>query len=93
MVTDFLKKVAFETLFKNFTSSIMKKKFYKGYRLLAVDGSDLHTPTNKKETDSFYSGNGIGTETLPYEYTDKSGFVNKYFVNYYSLLLGVNKIL
>ena len=51
-----ISSVAFEMLFKNFTSSIMKQKFYKGYRLLAVDGSDLHTPTNKKETNSFYSG-------------------------------------
>ena len=51
-----ISSVAFEMLFRNFTSSIMKQKFYKGYRLLAVDGSDLHTPTNKKETNSFYSG-------------------------------------
>lgn len=47
---------AFETLFKNFTSSFTKQQLYKGWRLLAVDGSDLHTPTNQKETNSFYSG-------------------------------------
>ena len=47
---------AFETLFKNFTSSFTKQKLYKGYRLLAVDGSDLHTPTNPKEIASFYAG-------------------------------------
>lgn len=47
---------AFETLFKNFTSSFTKQKLYKGYRLLAADGSDLHTPTNPKEPNSFYAG-------------------------------------
>ena len=47
---------AFETIFKNFTSSFTKQKLYKGWRLLAVDGSDLHTPTNKNEIASFYPG-------------------------------------
>lgn len=51
-----ISSIAFETLFKNFTSSFTKQKLYKGYRLLAVDGSDLHTPTNKKESASFYPG-------------------------------------
>ena len=45
---------AFETLFHSFTNAIDEQKLYRGYRLLAVDGSDLHTPTNRKETDSFY---------------------------------------
>jgi len=47
---------AFEALFHNFTESVSEQKLYKGYRLLAVDGSDLHTPTNKDESDSFYPG-------------------------------------
>ena len=45
---------AFEALFHSFTNTIDEQKFYRGYRLLAVDGPDLHTPTNRKETDSFY---------------------------------------
>lgn len=50
---------AFETLFRNFVHSAYKPKLYKGYRLLAVDGSDLHVPTNPKETRSYYpSTNG-----------------------------------
>lgn len=49
-----ISSIAFETLFKKFTSSFTKQKLYKGYRLLAVDGSDLHTPTNKNEVTSFY---------------------------------------
>lgn len=40
---------AFETLFHQFTNSFPQQKLYKGYRLLAVDGSDLHTPTNPQE--------------------------------------------
>ena len=31
---------------------------YKGFRLLAVDGSDLHTPTNPDDTASFIPGSG-----------------------------------
>lgn len=48
--------VAFETIFKEFTKSVSTFNLYKGYRLIAVDGSDLHTPTNKNEIDSFYPG-------------------------------------
>ena len=47
---------AFETLFHTFTDSIDEQNLYKGYRLLAVDGSDLHTPTNENEKDSFHRG-------------------------------------
>ena len=47
---------AFETLFQNFVHSAYKSKLYKGYRLLAMDGSDLHVPTNPKETRSYYPG-------------------------------------
>lgn len=51
-----IKYEAFEHLFKNFTESIKEQVLYKGYRLLAVDGSDIHVPTNDKEKDSFYIG-------------------------------------
>ena len=47
---------AFEMLFHTFTESIGEQVLYKGYRLLAVDGSDLHTPTNKDEKSAFYEG-------------------------------------
>ena len=47
---------AFEILFHTFTNAIDEQTLFKGYRLLAVDGSDLHTPTNKDEKDSFYEG-------------------------------------
>lgn len=47
--------VAFEDLFHKFTDSIKEEKLFKGYRLLAVDGSDLHVPTNKNEA-TFYPG-------------------------------------
>ena len=47
---------AFEALFHSFTESVDERSLYKGYRLLAVDGSDLHTPTNKDEKSSFYEG-------------------------------------
>lgn len=47
---------AFEILFNKFNSLCSEQKLFKGYRLLAVDGSDLHTPTNKNEQDSYYAG-------------------------------------
>ena len=47
---------AFEALFHSFTESVDERSLYNGYRLIAVDGSDLHTPTNKDEKSSFYEG-------------------------------------
>lgn len=51
-----IKRNTFETLFNKFNSLCNEQKLFKGYRLLAVDGSDLHTPTNKNEQDSYYAG-------------------------------------
>lgn len=47
---------AFEVLFHAFTTAIKEQSLFKGYRLIAVDGSDLHTPTNKDEADSYHKG-------------------------------------
>ena len=47
---------AFEALFHTFTKAVDEQALFKGYRLLAVDGSDLHTPTNKDEADSYHKG-------------------------------------
>ena len=47
---------AFQALFHTFTNSVDEQALFKGYRLLAVDGSDLHTPTNKDEPGSYYKG-------------------------------------
>jgi hypothetical protein len=45
---------AFEKLFHDFTRKTSNAVTYKGYRLLAVDGSDIHIPTNKDDLDSYY---------------------------------------
>lgn len=47
---------AFEALFHTFTNSVDEQHLFKGYRLLAVDGSNLHTPTNREEKRAFYEG-------------------------------------
>ena len=47
---------AFESLLHHFTSAIDENKLYHGLRLLAVDGSDLQTPANPNDPDSFFSG-------------------------------------
>lgn len=51
-----IKSDTFELLFRNFNSVCNVQKLFKSYRLLAVDGSDLHTPTNKDEKNSYYAG-------------------------------------
>ena len=51
-----IKSSSFEILFRSFNNACSEQKLFKGYRLLAVDGSDLHTPTNKNEQDSYYAG-------------------------------------
>lgn len=44
---------AFEFLLHEFTQSFTEIRKYRGYRLLAIDGSDLHIATDPKQTDSF----------------------------------------
>jgi len=45
---------AFEFLFHEFTRSHSATKKYKGYRLLAADGSDLHIATNPDDPDTYF---------------------------------------
>lgn len=47
---------AFETLFRFFTSHVDKHELFHGFRLLAVDGSDLQIAANPHDPDSFYPG-------------------------------------
>ena len=50
---------ALEMLFRQFADSFGAERTYKGYRLLAVDGSDVHIPTNPDDASSFFpSKNG-----------------------------------
>lgn len=45
---------AFQYLFKEFSQAFKSTKTLNGYELLAVDGSDIHTPTNAKDSDSYF---------------------------------------
>lgn len=45
---------ALEFLFHEFTSTCETKKTYRGYRLLAIDGSDLVFMGSPKDSDSYY---------------------------------------
>jgi len=45
---------AVEFLFQQFTQSYTDIKDYRGYRLLAIDGSDLHIATDPTDTDSYF---------------------------------------
>ena len=49
---------ALETIFRLFVENTRPSNRYKGLQLLAVDGSDLHTPTNPDDTASFIPGSG-----------------------------------
>lgn len=48
-----IKPEAFETIFKSFSRGLVSKMHNSTLPILAVDGTDLHTPTNSKEKDSF----------------------------------------
>lgn len=45
---------AFEYLFHKFSNSFKTSKTINGYELLAVDGSDIHTPSNPDENNSYF---------------------------------------
>jgi hypothetical protein len=45
---------AVEFLFHKFTQSYTDIKDYRGYRLLAIDGSDLHVATDSADTDTYF---------------------------------------
>ena len=49
-----IKPEAFDDLFHEFVSLTQNDKLYKGYRLLAVDGSDIHVPTYPADRCSFH---------------------------------------
>lgn len=50
-----LKPEIFYDLMQTFNNSFSYDFFYKGYRLLAADGSDIHYPTNPAETENYFS--------------------------------------
>ncbi len=45
---------AFEYLFQQFTKRVMPSKLYNGYRLLAVDGSDISIYHNPSDSDTYF---------------------------------------
>lgn len=45
---------AFESLFHSFVKKTNRCLTYKDYRLFAIDGSDLHIPTNPNDLDSYF---------------------------------------
>ncbi len=47
---------AFSSLFDLFVQKTYKNRFYKGYRLIAADGSDIQIPTNPDDPDSYFPG-------------------------------------
>ena len=56
---------AFHSLFDVFVEKTDSKKFYKGLRLLAADGSDIQIPCNPDHLDSYFPrGNGQSAYNL-----------------------------
>ena len=45
---------AFQYLLEKFLNSFKSSNTFSGYELLAVDGSDIHTPTNPNDDDSYF---------------------------------------
>ena len=54
---------AFENLFHLFSNAVDSNSTYKGFRLLAVDGSDIKIATNPNDAASFFPG---ANEQAPY---------------------------
>ena len=50
-----IKPTAFETIFKNFSKELMALAD-NGIPVFAIDGSDIHIPTNSTDTDSYIEG-------------------------------------
>ena len=69
---------AFEFLLHEFTRSFSDIKTYKGFRLLAVDGTDLHIATNPNDSDTYF-------KNLP----EKSGFNLLHLNALYDLCNGI----
>ena len=57
---DKIKPCAFEFLLHKFTRPHSDTKKYRGYRLLASDGSDLHIPTTPHDSDTYYQSHPTG---------------------------------
>ena len=51
-----IKESAFPSLFDLFVKNTDKDRLYKGYRLLAADGSDIQIPTSPNHADSYFPG-------------------------------------
>ena len=51
-----INEFAFPSLFSLFVKYTDKDRLYKGYRLLAADGSDIQIPTDPKHTASYFPG-------------------------------------
>ncbi len=51
-----INEFAFPSLFDLFVRNTDKDSLYKGYRLLAADGSDIQIPTDPKHADSYFPG-------------------------------------
>ena len=51
-----INEFAFPSLFDMFVKNTDNPHLYRGYRLFAADGSDIQTPTDPKEKDSFFPG-------------------------------------
>ena len=45
-----------EMLFRSFVKRTSTASLYRGFRLLAMDGSDVQIPTTKEDADSYYPG-------------------------------------
>lgn len=60
-----INEFAFPSLFSLFVKYTDKDRLYKGYRLLAADGSDVQIPTDSKHTTSYFPGaNGQSSYNL-----------------------------
>jgi len=56
---------AMEILFQRFAAGFGSEGTYKGYRLMAIDGSDIQIPVNPDDHDSFFPAKPANKKSSP----------------------------
>lgn len=59
-----INEFAFPSLFDLFVRNADEEKLYKGYRLLAADGSDIQIPADASHLDSYFPGATVKRPTV-----------------------------
>lgn len=77
-----LKENVFSYLFKSINNAFPSKKLFKGYHLLATDGSDINIPSLPGDTDTYIDSNTEGVGYYQYHLNALYDVCEKRYVDY-----------